>query len=263
MLCAIIAAADEETTIENVLIQARRAGCERCIVVVNGSTDETLTRANRVGTRLFKEICVIDFQSLCGPDISHTIGLVHARLMWPDTEWFLLLDGDLAGAFGPALETFVAAAFETQAETIWMASHDTEMRTDQALWRSVLAYTRPSLISAQPAQVPRLIHTSVLAKLPQEALIHPGFWLAHCAQSCRISAASIPFDARILGNKSKSRHHQQRMQETLIGDALEGIRVLLKKKPHRRWQGKLYLGYHPARRLDLLFETLQSRQIFV
>ncbi len=263
MLCAVIAAANEEDAIQNVLIQLHRAGITRCFIVVNGSADATRTRAHQVGRHLFVDFAMVHYTDPCGPDVPHAIGLVLACRKWPDSDWYLLLDGDLQGAFGPALAEWLTSAINQRASGVWIAARTGYHRLDQQLWQSVLAKVRPELTNAAPAQVPRLVHVNLLSQFPPQAFWHPGLWIAYCAARTDIQLAVIPFDAVILGNRARSRLHQERMQETLIGDALEGTRLLLKKKPHRHWRGRTYRGYHPHRRIDLLLTAMQSIQIFV
>jgi hypothetical protein len=265
MRCAVVVASNEEFCIQNVLTQLHRAHVNTCLVVVNGSSDSTKLIADGVGPRLFDSFGTVDYGVRLGPDVPRAVGAYHALRQWRGVQQFVFMDGDLRGSFGPYLADFMAECTSQNADVCWAGrpelGHAT--RLDDELWHMVLSRLRPELALASPAQVPLMVHARVLRTLSPRLLYHPGLWMAACASQSDLNLRTATFDSRLLGNQAKSSRHQELMQDTLIGDALEGIRLLMQREPDRRWHGRVYNGYHSERRLDLLDEIAQSIQLFV
>jgi len=279
-ICAVIAAKNEEQSISNVLRQLHRAGLKQCLTVVNGSSDTTALRARNTGIELGLNSRVIQIQQALGIDVPRAIGALWAwRIFHPD--YFLFLDGDWGGSFGPALESFCSNAIEKSHLATYVApAHraiyknsdlldptGTTLRLDETIWlntlNSVLPRDGPVMPRAAVNQLPLLIHKRVFQVISTYWLHHPGIWFALLTQvGLRHERFHPSVDAtwmpQLVGNATRSRKHALLLRETLIGDALDGASVLLGRRYGRQLDGHTYSGFHGERRVDVLRELQSS-----
>lgn len=262
-VCAIIPVQNEAASIGNVLRQVHRAGIRSCIVVVNGSTDETPHVAQQVGTHSFSHFRVVHVFEALGPDVPKSVGAYVALRESHYTPWFLFIDGDWKGSFGPMLHDFMKESLASGEEVHWVQAPTVEftgtdgpsLRQDEEIWKSVLGKRYSELQYAAPSRVPLLIHRNVFAKISPFWLHNPGRWFAMCvlARSPELRLrVSRTWDSKLAGNPTRGRDHAARMAETLLGDTVEGCLLLYGRKPVRTWQGRRLDGYHSMRRVDLL-----------
>lgn len=255
-VCAVISARNEEKALPNVLRQIARAGIGTSIVVANGCTDRTARVAAEVAAELPLSSYVIDIPIALGLDVPRAVGAYNAVRSFPQIAWLVFVDGDWKGSFGPMLADFIDAAKRAACAVQWVGNLPAH-RFDQRLWRSAIAETCPELADLQPSVLPLLIHRRAMQHVSAWWLHHPGVWAACCLKSpvirpsCRVDRQFAP---TFVGNPVRNAIHQQKMAETLIGDALEGCALLRGERPTRRWKSGNYEGYHPARRVDLLRE---------
>jgi glycosyltransferase involved in cell wall biosynthesis len=257
LVCAVVSATNEAQTIENVLHQLHRARVHTCVLVVNGSRDQTLQMAERCASRLKLPLHVQVFPDALGPDVAKATGTLEALRIHGDVDQLVYVDGDWKGSFGPMLRDFLDEAAETGCDCMW-TRHTGPPRQDIQLWQNVLQQVAPHLASAAPAQSPLFIRRSLLQYLSPTYLHHPGLWMAEAASlrqpTVQLSTSAL-WDVRFAGNPVRSALHQSLMADTLIGDALDGCRILLNRRPSREWRGKRYDGFHPRRRMDVLQEV--------
>ncbi|WP_029421952.1 glycosyltransferase [Alicyclobacillus macrosporangiidus] len=265
-LCAIVPVRNEADRIGNALAQMHRAGVRRGIIVVNGSRDGSAAAAKKALARLRWEARVIDLKPALGPDVPRAVGTYVAMRTFPDTGWFLHVDGDWGGGFGPMLQEWLARATVSRAQMVFvgrpavvarMANRRTPpaTRPDLWLWHRALRSRWPQWMDVSPAESPWLIHRRAFLDLSPFWLHHPGQWFARCvlASGPDLRLAVVRgWDARLTGNRTRDRLHAERMRETLWGDAIEGYCLLTGRRPTRRWQGVWWDGYHSQRRVDIL-----------
>lgn len=265
MQCGVVAACNVERHIKNVLLQLHRSGVEACLVVINGSTDESEGIAASIGPRLFDHFRTMKCSHRLGLDVPRSIGTYEALRLWPLVSQVVLVDGDFSGAFGPRLGDFVSDATDRDLDAAWpgRVGRQPPQRLDEYLWGTTLAKVRPECAWAKPSELPLVVNTRVFRELSPTLLYHPGRWLAACAQHRELRLAALPFDSRVLGNPARSAKHLKRMQDTLTGDALEGTRLLIGQKPHRTLHGQVFDGYHSERRIDLLAGFARRIQVLV
>ena len=257
---AIIQARNEEQAIGNVLRQLRRAGVQRVAVVVNGSTDRTADTARTWAERLFPAFRIEEVPLALGPDVPRAYGtLLALREAIPD-EWFVYVDGDWKGSFGPMLADTAATEISLEADLWWPAASppslygpDVEERFDLILWQKALSLQFPTLVDATPSEGPLWVHSRVFSAVSVYSLYHPGLWFAESVRNPHLQVGLYRnWNQKIIGNPTRSALHAREMRETLIGDALEGCRVILNQKPSRSWRGRWYDGYHSRRRTEWL-----------
>lgn len=268
-ICAVIPAQNVAGSVANVLWQLHRAKVTHAILVINGSQDGTYQVAQNTLKRVPVHSKIIHIAVPLGPDVPRAIGLYQALRSFSDVDWFLILDGDWAGGFGPMLEESISLAVSEQFDVQFTPRQPNtgvsqgftrRMRTDYTVWDAGLRDWDKGLQDIAPSEAPVLIHRRTLDRVSPVYLYHPGLWfaiiIAQTQRGLRIGISNNWIN-KLVGNPSPSIAHATRMQETLIGDALEGARLLHKQKPHRYWHGVLYDGYNSSRRVDLL-EKWQS-----
>lgn len=281
-MMAVVPAMNSEASIANVLFQLWRAKVSAVTVVVNGCTDGTERAVRDAADALFDLeqhggqpmwVLVAASQSALGIDVPRAVGTYAA--MRCDIAWdqLVIVDGDWKGAFGPALEVHLHKIEEDGYDVTWVRDRENaRMRTsrpDLDIWNGVLRRKAPDLLGVDAARSPIVIRRSVFQNISPYYLHHPGLWLAHCilardgaaptkGKSNRLKLAGLPFDARHLGNPIRSKVHQEKIAETLVGDAIEAKELLNGGHPSREWHGKTWLGYHAERDVGKLSEFSAS-----
>ena len=109
---------------------------------------------------------------------------------------------------------------------------------------------------ATPSHGPHAMSRTLLETVPLHELAVPPVALALARKrALKIGlAAVIPHHK--LGSAVKGALHSEKIVDTIVGDCLEALAVYQGKPRERIWQGRTYLGYHAARRFDILDELL-------
>lgn len=263
-VCAVVPVRNEAASIANVLRQLHRAGVKTCVIVVNGSTDETPHVAKQSASLLFDAFHIVNVFEALGPDVPKAVGTYVALRAFPRVEWFLYVDGDWKGSFGPMLNEYVSECIQSGGHVNWVHApkpngfdglYGYTPKPGEELWESVLSKRFPDLQNAAPSRSPLLIRRQAFEHISPYWLHHPGRWFAFCALEGRAILplyVSSSWDTRLVGNPPRSREHAVKMAETMLGDAVEGCFLLCGKKPIRRYDGRILDGYHSLRRTDIL-----------
>lgn len=268
-ICAVIPARDVSRSIANVLRQAYRAGVTHVVVVINGCTDDTLSQTKHALLHLPMESRVLQFITALGPDVPRAIGTYEALRAFRELDWFLYVDGDWSGGFGPMLAENISQATQTGADMqfskrndnmtqpsdTWHTTGFPPARLDYCVWDQAFLHDLASFAQIAPSETPLTVHRKVFRRLSPYWLYHPGMWFAMAVEQSRRGltlGVSETWMGKWTGNPSPTPQHARATADTLIGDALEGTRVLQRQKPHRIFRGVLFDGYDSMRRRDVL-----------
>ena len=264
-ICAVIQACNEEKSIQNVLSQVLRAKIEYCVVVANGCADKTVEAVLHWPSNPNLSGKVISVDTALGPDVSRGFGALAAlRSPWP-VNWFVFLDGDWKGSFGPSLEDWLrraVAAGNDVSYTIRPAASSAfrrARRQDWHIWDQTLMKIGSPLKDPGIAQAPMVVSRKTFQRVSPFWLYQPGLWFARCLTAdppLKIGVIT-GLGPSLVGNPTRSSNHQAKMLETLLGDAIEGSRILLGFPKERLWQGRERIGYHHLRRVDSLYEYME------
>lgn len=255
---AVIPARNVEDSLPNVLHQLKRSGVMGCIVVVNGSSDRTMQHGRRYGAELGLATHLVEFDDPLGPDVPRAVGAYAAVRSGHGDVDLVFVDGDWKGAFGPALSDFLVDSTGRKADVAFVGSRAKvpEDRPDLALWRQTLQSHAPCYAFAHPSQGPVYVRSRTFQSVSRYELYHPGRWFAWCVRAAIRKQLSVHVCAdwytTIVGNPTRDAEHIRNMRATLIGDAAEGCSIVKGTVPSRRWKGRVWDGYHPIRRVDLL-----------
>ena len=279
----MIPARNCERSIANVLRQVHKAGIQQSVVVVNGSIDKTANAARDTIDALGLHAWVCDLADPLGPDVPRALGVLYALRLRPTDLWdsCVIVDGDWEGSFGNNLALYIRTASVRGLDVAWPgeatrriddegetagAISRRQMQSDITIWNEALKSIAPSLKGACPSRAPLWLSRRICATISPLLLCHPGLWMAQCVlvsqspKDPRISLGVIDFDARWLGNPTRSRGHQELMQDTLIGDAVEGVAALTGQRQTREWNGRVRIGYHADRDIEFLRQWSASIQ---
>jgi len=280
-ICAVIPAKDVSRSIANVLSQAYRAGVTHVVVVINGCTDDTLRQTKRTLLHLAMANHILHFTPALGPDVPRAVGTYEALRTFRDLDWFLYVDGDWSGGFGPMLAESVAQASQTGADMqfsrrsystnhsdLWLPNTVgldiqtglkqavlSPTRLDYQVWDQAVLREIPPFTQMAPSEAPFAVHRRVFRRLSPYWLYHPGIWFAMAVQQSHRGltiGVSESWTGKWTGNPSPTSQHARATADTLIGDALEGARILQHQRPHRILRGILFDGYDSSRRTDVL-----------
>lgn len=267
---AVIPAQNCEHSIGNVLRQLYKANVQRCVVVANGCTDQTVQKARDVALRLQTDIDICVFPDALGHDVPRAVGAIHAlrqRHLW---DGLVFVDGDWLGAFGNNLADYLQTVEQQMLDAAWpMVKQDQVVRRgsvesrswrpDLFIWKQALQKHAPDLAAASPSQAPLWVSRRVLAVISPLMLAQPGLWMAACVHvrqlkntNSSLRLGSIDSDSRWFGNPTGSKEHQTMLIETLVGDAIEGVCRLNSQPLGRTFQGREWDGYHRNRNLKAL-----------
>lgn len=110
---------------------------------------------------------------------------------------------------------------------------------------------QPALGDAVACHGPHAVSGRLLQELPLHELALPPVEQAMAVRAGLRVGVGASLGHAELNHRPRPAEHRQQVGETIVGDLLEAIRWA-KGRPRSRWlDGRLWLGYHPERRLDL------------
>ena len=210
------------------------------------------------------KVNILYFPEALGIDVPRAVGAAYAKKR--GHKRFLFVDGDLTGDIREGLKELILNAEKNHLD---MALTDCYPIPPQGntLAREMLAFRQrlneetrlfTAISWSTPSHGPHLVSRRFLDMVPLRELAVPPAAMVH-ALKARLSigvAARIPH--HFLGSSIKDLKHTQMVSETIIGDTLEALELYRGEKRTRTHQGRVFLGYHPFRRLDLLESYLVS-----
>ncbi|TKH95129.1 glycosyltransferase family 2 protein, partial [Bacillus cereus] len=164
-LSVIIPVQNEEETIEQVILEARKIEPLEIIVVVNGSTDQTANIAKRLG------VTIIEYNERLGHNVGRAIGALEAT-----GDILLFIDGDFSVS-GSNLHHFtnaVSAGVDIALNDLNPMLHPPFYVVDVVKYMLNLAYNRPELSNGSLVAIPHAMSRSCLDAIGWESLLCPS-----------------------------------------------------------------------------------------
>jgi hypothetical protein len=262
---AVVPAKDVEISISNTLRQLNRAGITKTLVICNGCRDKTKMKVQETIPKLNMPVELLEYPIALGHDVPRAYGAIYA---WRKRECshLLFIDGDWNGSFGPMLESFINECLDRKLDIMWahFAVSSDNSRAYLAPWCPANLQNLPELLHANPAIAPIMVSIATFSLLSPYWLHHPGKWFAYAIQlspkGLRLGVNRL-WDGRLTGHMLKDRKHDDKMKETLLGDAAEGNCILSARPLSRVFAGKVRIGFHHERRVDLLLKEFASIQL--
>lgn len=260
MYDVVIPTYNEEKSILAVLSTVLSLPVRKVIPVVNGCTDRTL---KLISTIPDSRLDILSFDQPLGIDIPRAVGAVYARRT--GSRGILIVDGDMSGEIGLNLKDLIVAL--DQGVDVALTNCYPYI-THRAQFANLVLKARArlnqaldlfqSLGLATPTHGPHALSARALGHLPPEAIAIPPLTLYYAQKSGLNIQVATSIPHQNLRSPHKDRRHARLIGETIIGDCQMAC-CLARGNPPSRVVGKHeLLGYHPARRFDLLQKWAQA-----
>ncbi|WP_144572934.1 glycosyltransferase family 2 protein [Bacillus cereus] len=223
-LSVIIPVQNEEETIEQVILEARKIEPLEIIVVVNGSTDQTANIAKRLG------VTIIEYNERLGHNVGRAIGALEAT-----GDILLFIDGDFSVS-GSNLHHFtkaVSAGVDIALNDLNPMLHPPFYVVDVVKYMLNLAYNRPELSNGSLVAIPHAMSRSCLDAIGWESLLCPSLaQVKAILQGYRVECVHYvdvvkPNRIRLKENVSHNGHPPAVLR--IIGDHVEALSYLIEQ----------------------------------
>lgn len=254
MWSAVIPAHNEEGRIGRLLENLSPLPIDRIIVVANGCTDDTIAEAKAsVDSRLFLQV----FPEELGIDVPRAVGAKIA--LDCQATGVLFVDGDMTGRFNQQILKLMNKIEEgwdmALVNSYPYIPYRHPLSRTTSLFRAKLNRKLGlfhKLGIASPSHGPHAVSKRFLDKIPLKEIAIPPVSLALAGQANLKIGVGAGITHQELQSRIRDNKHGELIAETIIGDCLEAMSIL-EGRPRSRWyQGKEFLGYHPARKWELL-----------
>ncbi|ACX53186.1 glycosyl transferase family 2 [Ammonifex degensii KC4] len=256
MLYAVVPACNEGERITRVILTLLAVPVDKVVVVVNGSTDDTLEKVRGFPLQRVKPLF---FPEPLGHDVPRAVGALYARRY--GARGVLFVDGDMAAIPVRPLRRLKEAVLNQGVDLALTDCYPPQAPPPPSPVTQRLLFFRQQLNlllgmehlgSASPSHGPLAVSHRFLEKVPLEELAVPPVILVYAARAgLRVEVVtSIPH--KLLGSPSRGKLHSTLIAATIIGDYLEAIALATGRPRSRKQEGVYYDGYHSSRRWDLL-----------
>lgn len=261
MLCAVVPAQNEAGRVGKVIEKLLALPVDAAVIVVNGSTDGTLTEVLAFREEKVKPLV---FAAALGVDVPKAIGGAYALKLGAKVTLFV--DGDMHLVPSEVLRHLTNAVSRGFDMALTDCYPPDQPPAAEPLVQEIINYRRKlnralglgELGAASPSHGPYAVSRRFLEVVPLAELAVPPVALSLAARAgLKIGvAAQLPHAA--LGSPLRSPLHSLKIAATIIGDHLEALAICHGIPRSRKKGGVLYEGYNTARRWDLLFAFLRE-----
>lgn len=259
MVSVIVPAKNEAGRVITVLQNLAILPIDHIILIANGCRDTTVYEALELK---IPKLQLIYFHEALGIDIPRAIGAKIARMLNSDVTLFV--DGDMVGTFGRNLMELIDTVRISKADMALTNCYPIPPRHIERcnptfLWRQKLSQSlglENKISIATPAHGPHAVSKKLLNAIDLQEFAIPPVTLALARKKHLKISIGTTIPHYLLGSCVKGRLHTGKIIDTIVGDCLEGIAVFKDQPRNRKWQNKIYIGYHEDRRFDLLDEIL-------
>ena len=223
-LSVIIPVQNEEETIEQVILEARKIEPLEIIVVVNGSTDQTANIAKRLG------VTIIEYNERLGHNVGRAIGALEAT-----GDILLFIDGDFSVS-GSNLHHFtkaVSAGVDIALNDLNPMLHPPFYVVDVVKYMLNFAYNHPKFSNGPLVAIPHAMSRSCLDAIGWESLLCPSLaQVKAILQGYRVECVHYvdvvkPNRIRLMENVSHNGHPPAVLR--IIGDHVEALSYLIEQ----------------------------------
>ncbi len=260
MLAAVIPAQNEQGRVGRVIRTLAKLPLDRIIVVVNGSRDRTWQEATGTG---LPQVTALYFDEALGIDVPRAVGTKHA--LDAGAHGVLFVDGDMVGLAPGNLAELLAAldrcdaaftnCYPGEGQRLTFASEVLLFR--QRLNRELKVESTLGL--ASPSHGPHAYSRRLLERIPLRELAIPPVVLPLAKRLGLVMTIGTTIPHLQMCSSIRHLGHSQAVADTMIGDCLEALCVWQQQERQRRFGEKNYIGYHLARRWDILQAVLAGR----
>jgi len=261
MNMAVVPAKNEEGRIGKVLTLLKETPVEKIVVVINGSTDNTMKEVKEL--RL-ENVEILYFTPELGIDVPRAIGAYYAYKKGASCVVFV--DGDLIGNIGMLVDELIHSV-TCQGVDLAMTDcypnleYKSELTEQILLFRSLLnlkldLYDKIGV--ATPSHGPHAVSYKLMKHIDFRFFAVPPMVLAFAKKAGFSIEVPAKLPQKLLGSKIRNYFHAKKIADTIIGDTLEALNYYTGKQRTRSYLYKEYQGYNPFRRFDILEKFLSE-----
>lgn len=261
MNMAVVPAKNEQGRIGKVLTLLQETPIEKIIVVVNGSSDNTMKEVKEL--RL-ANIEILYFTPELGIDIPRAIGAYHAYKS--GAKCVVFVDGDLIGNISNQVNKLIQAVTSHKIDLALIdcypnLAYSSELAEQILLFRSLLnlklgLYDKIGV--ATPSHGPHAVSRKLMENIDFRDFAVPPMVLAFAKKQGLSIEVPAKLPQKMLGSKIRNHFHAKKIADTIIGDTLEAINYFNDRPRSRYYLYKEYQGYNPFRRFDILEKFLSN-----
>lgn len=261
MNIAVVPAKNEQGRIGYVLNTLSNTLVEKIIVVVNGSTDNTM---KEIKALKMKNLDILYFTPELGIDIPRAIGAYRAYKEGAMAVVFV--DGDMIGDITSTVNELIFSIIHAKVDLAMTncypeLSNKNELTEQILLFRTLLnlklgIYEKIEV--ATPSHGPHAVSRRLLQIINFKYLALPPLVLAFAVKHNLNIDIPVKIPHSMLGSKIRSPFHAKKIADTIIGDTIEAINYFTNRPKTRCYLYKDYQGYNPFRRFDLLQKYIEK-----
>lgn len=264
MIYAIVPAKNEGKRIDRTLNMLINTNVDKILVLINGSTDNTLEKVSNIDNDMIQINC---FNKPLGLDIPRAIGALFAYNS--GASGCVFVDGDMTGDITHNINEII---YDLSFNNIDMALTDCyyQIQNKSNMAKILLAFRRQLNMElglfekigyAIPSHGPHGVSRKLIDKVGFESLAVPPVSLALAAKDNLNIKVSTIIPDDMLESTTKDEYHASQIAKTIIGDCIEASLYYQYNEGKRGFDSIDFLGYHKSRRFDILKCLIESRII--
>lgn len=255
MIYTIVPARDEGDRIDKTLDMLLRTNTDKILVLINGSTDNTLEKVCNIDN---DKILIYCFNKPLGLDIPRAIGAYFAYNL--GATGFVFVDGDMIGNISHNIDEMISGLSCNNVDLgLTDCYHQTNSNSNMA--KILLSFRRQLNLElgiydeiryAIPSHGPHSVSKRLIDKIGFESLAIPPTTLALAVKNKLNIKVTTKIPNYMLESTTKDEFHALQIAKTIIGDCIEASSIYRDNTRTRGFDGKNFLGYHKNRRFDIL-----------
>ncbi|SHK51639.1 Glycosyl transferase family 2 [Caminicella sporogenes DSM 14501] len=255
MIYTIVPVRNEENSIESTLKMLLKTKTDKVLILLNGSTDNTLNKLSKICSDKIELIC---FNKPLGLDVPRAIGAYFAYK--EKASAFIFVDGDMKGDISSNINDIIIDISKNKVDMALTNCYPHLYRNNN-LSKVLLAFRKQFNIElgifnkigyAIPSHGPHGISKKLLETVGFKSIAVPPISLALAVKNGLNIKISTEIPNYKLGSNIKDEFHAKQIAKTIIGDCIEALSIYRDEKARRGFNDTVFLGYHKNRRFDIL-----------
>ncbi|MGI6486357.1 MAG: glycosyltransferase family 2 protein [Thermoanaerobacterales bacterium] len=250
----VVPAKDEEGRIHKVLKTLQKSFVQKIIVVVNGSSDNTM---REIKALKMPQTEILFFRQGLGIDVPRAVGAFHAFKTGAKTVAFV--DGDMIGNIASHVNDLIYSVkkgTDLALTNCYPVITYSNALTEQILLFRALLNVNLGIYNvigvASPSHGPHAVSRKLLELIDFKYFGVPPLVLSFAVKNKLTVKVSTTIPQSQLGSTLRDHIHASKICDTIIGDTLEALNYFFDKPKSRRYLYREFQGYNPERRFDIL-----------
>lgn len=256
MIYTIVPARDEGKKIGKTLNMLLKTNTDKILVLINGSTDDTLEKVSAVNN---DKIQILYFNKPLGLDVPRSIGTFFAYHAGATS--FIFVDGDMIGDISDNINEIISDVSSGGTDMGLTDCYPSTGTQSSNLAKTLLAFRRQLNLElgiynrigySIPSHGPHGVSKRLIDKVGFQSLAVPPISLALAVKNKLNIKISTKIPNYMLMSTTKDDFHASQIAKTIIGDCIEACSIFRNNRSNRGFDGLDFLGYHKNRRFDIL-----------